>query len=60
MEERIVIIAVLKPLAIYTIHNGECRFKCSLKADKMLFKGFGQSCGEYSSAEIQNEMFFKY
>ena len=26
----------------------------------MLFKGFGQSCGEYSSAEIQNEMFFKY
>ena len=56
------VIAVLKPLAIHT-HKGECRlkktriFKYSLKADYMLFKGFGQNCGEYSSAEIQNEIF---
>ena len=58
------VVAVLKPLATHT-HKGECRFektrifKNSLEADYVLFKGFGESCGEYSSAEIQTEGIFK-
>lgn len=56
MKERIVVVsAVLKPLATHA-HKGGRRFKKSrlfqygLKADYMLFKGFGpKSCGEYST-----------